>query len=1054
VNEQAIPRELKRRRQWVVWRFLYGKRDVKPRKVLYTPATGEIASSTDLASWGTYEEARAAFRRGGWEGIGFVFAATDTVAGVDLDDCVDVETGGLTPQAQAIVNTFHSYTEYSPSGRGIHILVFAAMPDGRGRKQGNFEAYSSGRFFTITGNHLKNTPLTIEGRQTELDDFLAAYLPAREKSKGEDRRPPIGNTFDDAALLEKMRSAKNGAKIDALLYGDTGGYTSQSDADLALCSHLMWWTNGDSARMDRIFRQSGLMREKWDERRGQQTYGERTIAYVLEDFTGGYTGESRNRPLNNGQDTAEKGAPSGEYAEQAPRAEPDDALPYEATLQGLVWKKPTSTRDGQVSQVTIPLANFTAQIVADITEDDGAETRRQFEIEAKLRGRTFRFTVPAERFAAMGWPTEHLGATAILYPGQSIKEHARTAIQLLSRDIPERRTYTHTGWVTLDSGPVYLHAGGAISADGARTDISVALQGDLRGYELPIPSAGDVLRAAVRAELRMLELAPDTITFSLHAAIYLAPIADADTSVYLAGQTGAGKSELAALAQQHYGAAMDSRHLPASWASSGNALEAQAFLAKDALLVIDDFVPAGSTADIQRQHRDADRVLRAQGNHSGRQRMRADTSLRPAKPPRGVILSTGEDIPRGHSLRGRMFILEVAPEALRWEQLAACQDDARNGLYAQVMAGYLQWLAGQLAERRESQRAILAKYRADAFASNAHRRTPEIVAKLAYGLHTFLEFAESVGAISQQEQAQLWQRGWKAIGAAAAQQAQHQNASEPTRRFLELVNAALTAHTAHLATTSGEKPGTYEQSWGWQKITVGSGEREEWREQGARIGWLDDNDVYLEPTATYTLVQKMASASSDPLGVTLQVLQKRLKERGLLASTDKTRNVNTIRRRCEGRQINVLHFTLDTLSHYTPPDKPDTETKNTGEEAGTPLNMSGFDVRKSATAGNPTSTLTSTTADNSGIDTSNVGFVGSDVVREHDGITERDHALADVIAMSGNDSLSVQNPTSKPDIPARSSRRITFEERVQAYMHAGMREDDAIQRVLAEKGVA
>src|SRR5205807_5268138 len=101
--------------------------------------------------------------------------------------------------------------------------------------------------------------------------------------------------------------------------------------------------------------------------------------------------------------------------------------------------------------------------------------------------------------------------------------------------------------------------------------------------------------------------------------------------------------------------------LPANWSSTGNALEAQAFTAKDALLVVDDFAPQGSAADVQRYHREADRLLRGQGNGAGRQRMKADATLRPAKPPRGLVLSTGEDTPRGQSLRARMLVVEVSP---------------------------------------------------------------------------------------------------------------------------------------------------------------------------------------------------------------------------------------------------------------------------------------------------------------------------------------------------------------------------------------------------------
>src|SRR5262249_49285197 len=150
---------------------------------------------------------------------------------------------------------------------------------------------------------------------------------------------------------------------------------------------------------------------------------------------------------------------------------------------------------------------------------------------------------------------------------------------------------------------------------------------------LPAPPEGEAQVRAVRASLSLLDgLAPDRVSFPLLAGAYRAALGYADFSLFQEGPTGVFKSEQAALPPQHYGPGLDARHLPGSWSSTGNALEATAFAAKDALLVVDDFAPGGSVADVQRCHREADRLLRAQGNRSGRQRMRSDTSLRPPKP--------------------------------------------------------------------------------------------------------------------------------------------------------------------------------------------------------------------------------------------------------------------------------------------------------------------------------------------------------------------------------------------------------------------------------------
>src|SRR5262249_21269148 len=130
----------------------------------------------------------------------------------------------------------------------------------------------------------------------------------------------------------------------------------------------------------------------------------------------------------------------------------------------------------------------------------------------------------------------------------------------------------------------------------------------LSNYALPEPPTGEALITAVRASLRVLGLAPVSVTAPLLGAVYRAVLAPADYCLHLTGPTGSGKTELAALCQQHWGAGMDARHLPGSWASTGNSLESLAFAAKDALLVVDDFAPGGGTHDVQRYHREADRL--------------------------------------------------------------------------------------------------------------------------------------------------------------------------------------------------------------------------------------------------------------------------------------------------------------------------------------------------------------------------------------------------------------------------------------------------------------
>ena len=152
-------------RQWLCWRL--EERDGKPTKVPYDPSTGEKAESTNSKTWTSYEKAVSLCHKHGYDGIGFVFTPEDDLCGVDLDKCLDPQTGEIEDWAQQIIEELNSYTEISPSGRGVHILVRGELPAGRNRK-GRFEAYDRGRYFTVTGKHLSGSPQSIESRQEEL----------------------------------------------------------------------------------------------------------------------------------------------------------------------------------------------------------------------------------------------------------------------------------------------------------------------------------------------------------------------------------------------------------------------------------------------------------------------------------------------------------------------------------------------------------------------------------------------------------------------------------------------------------------------------------------------------------------------------------------------------------------------------------------------------------------------------------------------------------------------------------------------------------------------
>ena len=223
--------------------------------------------------------------------------------------------------------------------------------------------------------------------------------------------------------------------------------------------------------------------------------------------------------------------------------------------------------------------------------------------------------MPSSEFANMNWAIDKLGGEAIVAPGAGSKDHARAAIQYLSRDIERRRVFTHTGWRRLGSKWFYLHGDGAIGSEGLYDSVAVKLPSNLAPFRLPEPPTREELAGAILASLRLLDVAPLSCTLPIYASIWRALLGDSDFSVHATGLTGTYKTSLSALAMQHFGAGFDARHVPGAWSSTANANAALQFVLKDALFLIDDFVPRGSSSDVERQHRDADPNISGAGEY-------------------------------------------------------------------------------------------------------------------------------------------------------------------------------------------------------------------------------------------------------------------------------------------------------------------------------------------------------------------------------------------------------------------------------------------------------
>jgi RecA-family ATPase len=286
-----IPKEMTSKPYWVLWKA-ETTADGKPTKVPYQ-VNGAHAKVNEPSTWTTYEQVTCANAQGKFSGIGFMLV--DGWIFADFDGCI--KDGVVSPEVLHAIEICDSYTEVSPNEHGIHIYVEGDLPGGTVKVAGYGELYNSSRYFTVTGNSFgepkpvrKLSPETV----AELKEIYTSRRPAKpspapgsdDKTKGDTQpTPPKGDlTKLKSDILKAMLRSSVSAKIRKLLEGDLSGHNGDhSLADIAYCGHLAFWTNKDSRLMDAMFRDSKLMREKWDvvHFKNGETYGEHTIGEAI-----------------------------------------------------------------------------------------------------------------------------------------------------------------------------------------------------------------------------------------------------------------------------------------------------------------------------------------------------------------------------------------------------------------------------------------------------------------------------------------------------------------------------------------------------------------------------------------------------------------------------------------------------------------------------------------------------------------------------------------------------------------------------------------------------
>lgn len=284
VNFVNIPDALKRNASFCVWKM--EKRSGRPTKVPYNPKTRNMAKTNDPSTFADFNTAMKAYAIGGWDGIGY--RVSEGIGAIDIDHCIR-EDGSLNDVAASILGIFPTaYFEKSPSGTGLRGF-FKLSPDFaydktvyyiNNRKHG-LEVYLPGttnRFVTVTGDMFRSGTVTQDDKalQTALDTFM------KRSTRVSSKTVEPCSYLDDDGVIAHASASESGDKFKALYAGNwEEGYDSQSDADMALVSILAFWCGNVEEQIDRIFRTSGLMRDKWDRHTGDSTYGQITIRNVV-----------------------------------------------------------------------------------------------------------------------------------------------------------------------------------------------------------------------------------------------------------------------------------------------------------------------------------------------------------------------------------------------------------------------------------------------------------------------------------------------------------------------------------------------------------------------------------------------------------------------------------------------------------------------------------------------------------------------------------------------------------------------------------------------------
>lgn len=580
-------------------------------------------------------------------------------------------------------------------------------------------------------------------------------------------------------------------------------------------------------------------------------------------------------------------------ARTAPKSAPSDGngdSPWKMDEKG-TWQRRWK---GQSEDAPVFLANFTAKIAEGVRSTDGVEDTSSFAIDVTRGGRVTRAVVPCEQFGNVSrWALE-ADPYCIVQAGEGTREKLRVAIHETSIPFPNRRSYRHTGWIQREKRWVYLTGNGAIGLHDGAEAIECDLPTTMKHWGLPEP---DDSPESIRAILALFEVASPEIAVPLLCAPFRAVLGRAvDFVIHVSGTTGYGKSSITALLQRFFAPETTPFKLPHSWQTTRNGLEIPLHAAKDSLLVVDDYKPGsgGGARSADDMRATFNWIVSSIGNESGKHRQTKDGRQRDARPPRGLVLSTGEELGRGESNLARSFSVDVDREI--WPKVAVAEK-ALGRMPAAVMAAFVGWLAQDVGERQRIEAVWEALpedigRRRDSIEA-AHGRIKSNNASLFQGARWLLAFAVDRGAIDGTEAARLERSWWQAMLKCVVRQNGEISEEKPTTRFLGLLRGVIQAGKAHLRDSKGEACPKIKvdgvtvnaRLFGWETsmVTTWNGtEKPVEKPLGSWVGVVTAaGGLLIDPDTCYAAVTDHAGRENKPFIVEPAEVWKRFCQEGL-----------------------------------------------------------------------------------------------------------------------------------------------------------------------------